>query len=47
VLVWYQLYSHPGRARAGIWDTGLIGADGRQSSLYKKLVASRASLAGF
>ena len=47
VLVWYQLYNTPGRARAGIWDTGLIGADGRQSSLYRQLVAARASLAGF
>ena len=47
VLVWYQLYNNPGRAHAGLWDTGLIGTDGRQSSLYKKLVAARASLAGF
>jgi hypothetical protein len=47
VLVWYQLYNGPGRARAQVWDTGLIGPDGRQSSLYRKLVAARASLAGF
>jgi hypothetical protein len=47
VMVWYQLYNNPGRARAHVWDTGLIGADGRQSSLYKRLVAARASLAGF
>jgi hypothetical protein len=47
VLVWYQLYNNPGRPRAGVWDTGLIDADGRQSSLYRKLVAARASLAGF
>ena len=47
VLVWYQLYSHPGRTRAQVWDTGLIGADGRPSSLYRKLAASRVSLAGF
>jgi polysaccharide biosynthesis protein PslG len=47
VLVWYQLYNNPGRARAGVWDTGLIGPDGGQSSLYKQLVAARTSLAGF
>jgi Cellulase (glycosyl hydrolase family 5) len=47
VLVWYQLYNHPGRPRSGVWDTGLIGADGTPSGLYKRLVASRVSLAGF
>jgi hypothetical protein len=46
-VVWYQLYNNPGRARAGIWDTGLIGAEGRPSSLYRQLVAARASLAGY
>jgi hypothetical protein len=47
VLVWYQLYNHAGPARAHLWDTGLIGADGRPSSLYTQLAASRVSLAGF
>jgi hypothetical protein len=47
VLVWYQLYNHPGRPRAKLWDTGLIGADGKPSSLYEQLVAARASIAGF
>jgi hypothetical protein len=47
VMVWYQLYNHPGRARATLWDTGLVGSDGRPSSLYKQLAAARGSLAGF
>jgi hypothetical protein len=46
VLVWYQLYNNPGQARAHLWDTGLIGADGRPSSLYKQLAAARVSLGG-
>jgi hypothetical protein len=47
VLVWYQLFNHPGRTRSSLWDTGLIGADGKPSSLYQQLVAARASIAGF
>jgi hypothetical protein len=47
VLVWYQLFNHAGRPRKNLWDTGLIGADGKLSSLYRQLVAERASLAGF
>jgi hypothetical protein len=47
VLVWYQLYNHPGKPKKKLWDTGLIGADGKPSSLFQQLVKSRASLAGF
>jgi hypothetical protein len=47
VLVWYQLYNHAGRPRSKLWDTGLIGADGKPSSLYQQLVAARTSIAGF
>jgi polysaccharide biosynthesis protein PslG len=47
VLVWYQLFNHAGRPQSGLWDTGLIGSDGKPSSLYTRLVAQRASLAGF
>lgn len=47
VLVWYQLYNHPGKTHATLWDTGLIGRDGKLSSLYRQLVKARASIAGF
>ncbi len=47
VLVWYQLYTHPGRTRAQVWDTGLIGFDGRTSLLYQRMLGARRSLAGF
>ena len=46
-LVWYQLFSHPGRPRDRLWDTGLIGADGVPWLVYDRLVANRRSLAGF
>lgn len=46
-LVWYQLYNHGGRPRSRLWDTGLIGADGRHSLTYQRLIANRRSLAGF
>jgi hypothetical protein len=44
VLVWYQLYTHPGRTRSQLWDTGLIGSDGRGSLLYQRLLGARRSL---
>jgi hypothetical protein len=47
VLVWYQLYTHPGRTHAQLWDTGLIGFDGQQSPLYRQMLGARRSLAGF
>jgi hypothetical protein len=47
-VVWYQLYERPGRTRPRLWDTGLLGPDGRGESLvYRRLVANRGSLAGF
>jgi hypothetical protein len=46
-LVWYQLYNRPGRPQRKLWDTGLIGADGKHSLVYRRLVANRRSLAGF
>ena len=47
VLVWYQLFNHKGPAHKKLWDTGLLRADGRPTSVYTQLVAARASLAGF
>jgi hypothetical protein len=47
VLVWYQLYNHAGEPRKLLWDTGLIGSDGVPSTVYKQLVAARASIAGY
>jgi hypothetical protein len=46
-LVWYQLYSHAGRPRRRLWDTGLISPEGRQSLTYRRLSAARHSLVGF
>jgi hypothetical protein len=46
-LVWYQLYTKPGRTHQRLWDTGLIAPDGKQSLVYQRLLAARATLAGF
>jgi hypothetical protein len=46
VLVWYQLYTHPGPSQPQLWDTGLMGLDGSPSLIYRRLVTARGSLAG-
>ena len=46
VMVWYQLYNHPGRTRHNLWDTGLMSLSGQASPLYRSFVSARPALAG-
>jgi len=45
VMVWYQLYRPSQTAMKSLWDTGLVGRDGTESLVFKRLRAARASLA--
>jgi hypothetical protein len=45
VMVWYQVYNPASMAKRTLWDTGLIGRDGSESLVYRRLRAARASLA--
>ncbi|MDQ6914658.1 MAG: hypothetical protein M3155_02475 [Actinomycetota bacterium] len=46
VMVYYQLFGKLGRARSGLWDTGLLTPDGREYPIYRSLEAARYPLTG-
>jgi hypothetical protein len=44
VMVWYQVFNPAPAAQRTLWDTGLVGRDGSESLVYRRLRAVRRSL---
>ncbi|MDX6699055.1 MAG: hypothetical protein QOE65_2452 [Solirubrobacteraceae bacterium] len=45
VMVWYQVFNPEPVAHGNLWDTGLVGRDGSESLVYRRLRAGRRALA--